>query len=125
VASPTGEAPAEKPNCAICLEALHRAGPSAEDRGWAPEALACGHAFHGACIRRWLAKAATCPLCKGAVADGEALGRSPSVSSVSSAELEEETLGQLLVGLGPPRNLLPEPPAWDLSGSMLGFFWAP
>lgn len=41
--------------CAICLDESH------PDRTEA--ALACGHTYHGACIRQWLAKSDTCPLC--------------------------------------------------------------
>jgi len=38
--------------CPICL-----------DRGCAA-VTACGHAFHAACIARWLARATTCPACR-------------------------------------------------------------
>ncbi len=30
----------------------------------APVALACGHAFHAACLSRWLELTPTCPLCR-------------------------------------------------------------
>ena len=30
----------------------------------APVALACGHAFHAACVSRWLELTPTCPLCR-------------------------------------------------------------
>ncbi|XP_062223917.1 RING-H2 finger protein ATL56-like [Phragmites australis] len=47
--------------CAVCLEAA-RAGER-----W--RALpACGHAFHAACVDRWLAKSPVCPVCRAAVA---------------------------------------------------------
>ncbi|GAB0497570.1 hypothetical protein MMPV_008905 [Pyropia vietnamensis] len=45
--------------CAICLDESH------PDRTEA--ALACGHTYHGACIRQWLAKSDTCPLCAAPV----------------------------------------------------------
>lgn len=46
--------------CAVCLEAA-----CAGER-W--RALpACGHAFHAACVDRWLARAAACPVCRAAV----------------------------------------------------------
>ncbi|KAF0906096.1 hypothetical protein E2562_009099 [Oryza meyeriana var. granulata] len=46
--------------CAICLEVA-----CAGER-W--RALpACGHAFHAACVDRWLARAAACPVCRAAV----------------------------------------------------------
>ncbi|KAL5208721.1 hypothetical protein ABZP36_033156 [Zizania latifolia] len=46
--------------CAVCLEAA-RAGER-----W--RALpACGHAFHAACVDRWLARAPACPVCRTAV----------------------------------------------------------
>ncbi|KPA81261.1 putative zinc finger protein [Leptomonas pyrrhocoris] len=31
--------------------------------------LPCGHTFHGACVRSWLVRAATCPTCRQPVAD--------------------------------------------------------
>uniref|UniRef100_A0A0E0JWC0 RING-type domain-containing protein n=1 Tax=Oryza punctata TaxID=4537 RepID=A0A0E0JWC0_ORYPU len=46
--------------CAVCLEAA-----CAGER-W--RALpACAHAFHAACVDRWLARAAACPVCRAAV----------------------------------------------------------
>ena len=45
--------PADAQECPICL--VH-----AE----APVALACGHAFHAACVTRWLDTRATCPMCR-------------------------------------------------------------
>nr|XP_015626277.1 RING-H2 finger protein ATL56 [Oryza sativa Japonica Group] len=46
--------------CAVCLEAA-----CAGER-W--RALpACGHAFHAACVDRWLARAAACPVCRASV----------------------------------------------------------
>lgn len=56
------------PTCAICLEALSKAAADPCTLG-----LACGHAFHGACIQRWLstARRRTCPLCNTKVAIGE------------------------------------------------------
>lgn len=58
------------PTCAICLEALLDA---AVDPCRAALGLACGHAFHGACIQRWLstARRRTCPLCNTKVEIGE------------------------------------------------------
>ncbi|TVU02394.1 hypothetical protein EJB05_52109, partial [Eragrostis curvula] len=46
--------------CAVCIETAH-----AGER-W--RALpACGHAFHAACVDRWLAKSSACPICRAAV----------------------------------------------------------
>ncbi len=42
--------------CAICLAHAD-----------APVALACGHAFHAACVARWIARRATCPLCRARI----------------------------------------------------------
>ncbi len=39
--------------CAICVAHAD-----------APVALACGHAFHAACVSCWLELAPTCPLCR-------------------------------------------------------------
>jgi hypothetical protein len=39
--------------CAICLAHAE-----------APVALACGHAFHAACVAAWLERKPTCPLCR-------------------------------------------------------------
>lgn len=53
------EMPADGSLCAICLEALPR--PTAPT-------LACGHAFHRDCIRRWMrhtnAASVPCPVCR-------------------------------------------------------------
>ena len=43
--------------CVVCLEPL-------SDIGARP--LACGHAFHADCVRRWLQVSPTCPVCRGA-----------------------------------------------------------
>ncbi|KAF8691262.1 hypothetical protein HU200_040386 [Digitaria exilis] len=48
-------------SCAVCLDAA-RAG----ERWRAMPA--CGHAFHAACVDRWLARSPACPVCRAAVA---------------------------------------------------------
>lgn len=48
-------------SCAVCLEAA-RAG----ERWRAMPA--CTHAFHAACVDRWLARTPACPVCRAAVA---------------------------------------------------------
>ena len=50
---------AEDAECAICWERLNAHGF---------ERLSCGHAFHSACQRAWLATHSTCPLCRARVA---------------------------------------------------------
>ena len=50
---------AEDAECAICWERLE----VDECRR-----LSCGHAFHSACQRAWLARHSTCPLCRARVA---------------------------------------------------------
>ncbi|GJM90372.1 hypothetical protein PR202_ga06645 [Eleusine coracana subsp. coracana] len=47
--------------CAVCIEA----GCAGERWRALP---ACGHAFHAACVDRWLAKSPACPICRAAVA---------------------------------------------------------
>jgi hypothetical protein len=51
--APVATAPCAAQECPICLAHAE-----------APVALACGHAFHRACVERWLAHAATCPMCR-------------------------------------------------------------
>jgi len=51
----TDLAPNASTACAICLDESH------PDRTEA--ALACGHTYHGSCIRQWLGKSDKCPLC--------------------------------------------------------------
>ncbi|KAJ1278173.1 hypothetical protein BS78_04G058700 [Paspalum vaginatum] len=59
-AFPAAAADAADP-CAVCLEAA-RAGER-----W--RALpSCGHAFHAACVDRWLSRSPACPVCRAAVA---------------------------------------------------------
>ena len=41
--------------CPICLE------PTDSASVWR---LACGHQFHGACVRHWLTQSETCPICR-------------------------------------------------------------
>ena len=48
--------------CAVCLELLHVEGGDERE-----VSLLCGHRFHAACIKKWLAKMPSCPLCKRAV----------------------------------------------------------
>jgi hypothetical protein len=52
--------------CAICLEAYAAGAPVKR----LPCAAACAaaHAFHGACIDRWLSFKASCPCCQAKVA---------------------------------------------------------
>ena len=45
--------------CAVCLEGCVC--------GEAVVALDCGHAFHGKCVRQWLATAVGCPTCRARV----------------------------------------------------------
>jgi hypothetical protein len=47
-----GRVAADAEKCPVCLEL----GCGA--------VAACGHAFHAACIARWLARATTCPVCR-------------------------------------------------------------
>ncbi|KAG1326954.1 RING-H2 finger protein ATL56 [Cocos nucifera] len=48
------------PDCAVCLEQLRK--------GERCRALpGCGHAFHAACIDRWLVRSPACPICRTAV----------------------------------------------------------
>ncbi|KAL6888420.1 hypothetical protein ACP4OV_009446 [Aristida adscensionis] len=68
--------------CAVCLEAA-RAGER-----W--RALpACGHAFHAACVDRWLAKSPACPVCRVAVAV------SVSCSAVQLMAARHDTMARL------------------------------
>ncbi|KAG0531988.1 LOW QUALITY PROTEIN: hypothetical protein BDA96_04G069000 [Sorghum bicolor] len=56
-----GEADSSASSCAVCLEAA-RAG----ERWRAMPA--CTHAFHAACVDRWLARTPACPVCRATVA---------------------------------------------------------
>ncbi|XP_034581523.1 uncharacterized protein [Setaria viridis] len=65
-AFPSGSSPRDgdgTPNtvCAVCLEAA-----TAGERWRAMPA--CRHAFHAACVDRWLARSPACPVCRAAVA---------------------------------------------------------
>ena len=48
-------------SCSICLERMCTGEEALQ--------LACQHAFHAACLRTWLARSGSCPLCKHAVDD--------------------------------------------------------
>jgi hypothetical protein len=43
-------------SCSVCLEDISRGQPA--------RALRCGHAFHRACIDRWLRSSRVCPVCR-------------------------------------------------------------
>ena len=43
-------------NCSICLESMSRGEEALQ--------LSCQHAFHAVCLRTWLARSGSCPLCK-------------------------------------------------------------
>nr|CAB3445821.1 unnamed protein product [Digitaria exilis] len=59
--APRGNGGGDPTSCAVCLEAA-RAG----ERWRAMPA--CRHAFHAACVDRWLARSPACPVCRAAVA---------------------------------------------------------
>ncbi|CAK8989989.1 unnamed protein product [Durusdinium trenchii] len=46
----------EDASCSICWEGHE------ESHSWI--SLPCGHAFHDACLRKWLAQQRTCPMCR-------------------------------------------------------------
>ena len=46
-------------SCSICLERMCKGEEALQ--------LSCQHAFHAACLRPWLARSGSCPLCKHAV----------------------------------------------------------
>jgi hypothetical protein len=55
---------AEPGECPICLERLASERLGRLERLGRVGVGACGHAFHAACIARWFARAATCPVCR-------------------------------------------------------------
>lgn len=66
----------QRPNepCAVCWETLSQG-----------RLLACGHIFHDACLRSWIAQNANCPACRARV-EGTTMGlgnHAPTVSSIS------------------------------------------
>lgn len=50
----------DESDCVICLEPLTQE----------VEMMICGHAFHTACIKRWLDKSSRCPLCREVIVAG-------------------------------------------------------
>jgi len=61
MASALAALPKSSPDCAVCLSPF---SPDAELR----LLPACRHAFHAACVDRWLARSPACPVCRAAVA---------------------------------------------------------
>lgn len=53
-------------SCSICLERMCEGEEALQ--------LSCQHAFHAACLRPWLARSGSCPLCKHAVDEPCATG---------------------------------------------------
>ncbi len=47
-------------DCSVCIAAF--------DVGCALRRLPCGHLFHGGCIRSWLQRSTTCPVCRASAA---------------------------------------------------------
>jgi hypothetical protein len=58
---PTTSAPADK-ECCICLDNAETGDALDASQEWVQ--LPCLHIFHGACIRRWLIRHDTCPICR-------------------------------------------------------------
>jgi len=54
--------------CTICLEA-ETEGDAGDTVRAAWRRLTCGHIFHEACARRWMAQETSCPLCRQAIED--------------------------------------------------------
>jgi hypothetical protein len=48
----------ELPDCAICLGIV-------DGMELAPCTMLCGHKFHFDCVKEWIDKNSTCPLCRG------------------------------------------------------------
>uniref|UniRef100_A0A0D9X4L3 RING-type domain-containing protein n=1 Tax=Leersia perrieri TaxID=77586 RepID=A0A0D9X4L3_9ORYZ len=71
-----GTSPAAAPaSCAVCLGAL-------EARHRVRELGNCAHAFHKACIDKWVDKGqATCPLCRAALLPGAGAGEDDDVTA--------------------------------------------
>lgn len=46
--------------CAICLDAFE----IGENASWAKNTMYCNHAFHTSCIKHWLSRKRTCPVCR-------------------------------------------------------------
>jgi len=50
--------------CGICMSQFKAAERARLSEG-------CGHAFHGLCIEKWVARKRTCPLCRVAMSEGK------------------------------------------------------
>eukprot|EP00747_Dinoflagellata_sp_TGD_P167774 gnl/TRDRNA2_/TRDRNA2_192857_c0_seq1.p1 gnl/TRDRNA2_/TRDRNA2_192857_c0~~gnl/TRDRNA2_/TRDRNA2_192857_c0_seq1.p1 ORF type:complete len:354 (-),score=59.95 gnl/TRDRNA2_/TRDRNA2_192857_c0_seq1:54-1115(-) len=75
----------QAPMCVIC----HMDFEAGETLGELP---GCRHTFHDACVREWLARADTCPVCRSNVADSagsSTVQESPSSGSGEGGEIRE------------------------------------
>ena len=58
--------------CVICTEEFH----TSCDNGQVIGIKKCGHVFHDACLKMWLKKSRTCPICRTVTFDStEYIGR--------------------------------------------------
>ena len=87
--------------CAICCEDFLS--------GEHVTCLPCGHTFHGACVRTWLVRSATCPTCRQPVVDADAWRtRTPRQRVVVSGVVRGDVGGRFS---GSVRPLAPRLPA--------------
>lgn len=111
--------------CAICLlpfdDALRPPAPEARC------VLPCEHAFHCGCVSRWLARKATCPVCRAPVAS-----RAPyaeSVESTAESTPNDPELTRIAHDLAPfvavsvAMVVQPAPPVETLASYLLSPGW--
>lgn len=50
--------------CAICLEQLKSLDKTVSSHARDKKTLPCYHSFHTTCIRKWLKRSSSCPICR-------------------------------------------------------------
>eukprot|EP00929_Paragymnodinium_shiwhaense_P008120 TRINITY_DN112055_c0_g1_i1.p1 TRINITY_DN112055_c0_g1~~TRINITY_DN112055_c0_g1_i1.p1 ORF type:complete len:419 (-),score=70.70 TRINITY_DN112055_c0_g1_i1:669-1823(-) len=115
--APAGEADAEPPTCAICIEVIIA--------GDIVRRLPCGHVFHKSCVDSWLVRAATCPMrCQVALLDdADAAIAATAAAPSASPDVEEPPLASSGRGPGVIQEDSPDTrrdahsvPSWQSSG---------
>lgn len=74
--------------CIVCMDALVSENPHHhQSDGKKPKKLPCGHVLHLSCLKNWMERSQTCPICRLPVFDENGEILAPSSANVSQTNL--------------------------------------